>query len=127
MIKKNPCNNLKWNNPKNVPTFGHTFSEHGQKVSLESLKDRARNKGHQIGQFLDDQSAGLELGKIAQEKGTGVWDIPLPPTLLKIRVVTETGEEVIADSMRVIVKLSGGIKTAFPFNSSLPTTITKVK
>lgn len=42
--------NCKWGNPKSVPTYGHTFSEHGQKVSLNQLKDRARGLQHQTGQ-----------------------------------------------------------------------------
>ncbi|MGC5340402.1 RHS repeat domain-containing protein, partial [Escherichia coli] len=49
-----PKSDFKWGNPKSKPTYGHTFSEHGQKMKPNQLIDRARNKGHQVGQYLDD-------------------------------------------------------------------------
>ncbi|WP_319939676.1 hypothetical protein [Xenorhabdus littoralis] len=41
----------KWVNLKSKPTYGHTFSEHGQKLKQNQLADRARAKGHQVGQY----------------------------------------------------------------------------
>ena len=110
--------NLKFGNPKSKPTYGHTFIDHGQDVRPSQIGDRARSKGHQIGQYLDDQAAADFIGEVAQ-KGPGVHDVPLPGKL-PTRVILPDGTEVVADRARVIVKSDGSVRTSYPFNIGYP-------
>ena len=110
--------NFKWGNPKSKPTYGHTFSEHGQKMKPTQLIDRARNKGHQVGQYLDDSAAAEFIGSVAQ-KGPGVHDVPLPNNI-KGRGYLPDGTEIVPDMARVVVKNDGSVRTSFPFISSQP-------
>ncbi|PIT58391.1 hypothetical protein BHC59_01785, partial [Snodgrassella alvi] len=112
------CGNFKWGNPKSKPTYGHTFSDHGQKVKSNQLKDRARSKGHQIGQYDDDKLAAEFIANVAK-KGSGVHDVPLPPNI-KGRGYLPDGTEIFPDMARVVVKPDGSVRTSFPFNSSYP-------
>jgi hypothetical protein len=114
-----PKSQLKWGNPKSVPTYGHTFLDHGAKVKPSQLADRARAKDHQIGQFLDDQAAADFVGKVAQARGPGVHDVPLPQDL-STRGVLPDGLEVVPDMVRVVVKPDGSVRTSFPFDSGHP-------
>jgi type IV secretory pathway VirB10-like protein len=115
-----PASKWKWGNPKSKPTYGHTFLEHGQKVTKKQLADRARAKGHQVGQYLDDQSAADFIGDVAKARGPGVHDdVPLPQGM-KTRVVLEDGTEVVADKARVVVKPDGSVRTSYPFSSAHP-------
>ena len=113
-----PNCNLKWGNPKSKPTYGHTFSEHGQKMKPNQLIDRARNKGHQVGQYLDDNAAADFIASVAK-KGEGVHDVSLP-TNIKGRGYLPNGTEIVPEMARVIVKSDGSVRTSFPFNSSHP-------
>ncbi|ORF22631.1 hypothetical protein BGI03_00115 [Snodgrassella alvi] len=112
------CGNFKWGNPKSKPTYGHTFSDHGQKVKSNQLKDRARSKGHQIGQYDDDKLAAEFIANVAK-KGSGVHDVPLPQNI-KGRGYLPDGTEIFPDMARVVVKPDGSVRTSFPFNSSYP-------
>jgi uncharacterized protein RhaS with RHS repeats len=47
---------INWS-PKSVKTFGHTFSDHGQKKTVQQMADRARKKGGPQGKWLDDAKA----------------------------------------------------------------------
>ncbi|EOW6673598.1 RHS repeat-associated core domain-containing protein, partial [Cronobacter dublinensis] len=109
---------LKWGNSKSKPTYGHTFSEHGQKMKPNQLKDRARSKGHQVGQFLDDDSAADFIASVAKN-GPGVHDVRLPENI-KGRGYLPDGTEVIPDMARVVVKADGSVRTSFPFSSLHP-------
>ena len=112
-------NNFKWGNPKSKPTYGHTFLEHGKGVKPAQLADRARAKGTQIGQYLDDQAAADLVGDVAQGMGPGVHDVPLPEGL-PTRVILPDGTEATADMVRVIVKPDGSVRTSYPFSSAHP-------
>ena len=79
------------------------------------LIDRARNKGHQVGQYLDDNSAADFIASIAK-KGPGVHDVPLP-TSIKSRGYLPDGKEIVPDMARIVVKPDGSVRTSFPFNS----------
>ena len=99
--------------------FGHAFvgrRSHGQHVKLNQLQDRARTKGHQIGQFLDDKAAAPYVAEIAK-RGPGKHEVPLPSGL-KTRSVLPDGSIVQPNSLRVIVNRDGKVITAFPFNSN---------
>ncbi|MEZ2634690.1 S-type pyocin domain-containing protein [Morganella morganii] len=109
---------FKWGNSKSKPTYGHTFIDHGQKLKPQQMIDRARAKGHQIGQYLDDQSAADFIADVAQ-KGPGVHDVALPENI-KARGYLPDGTEVSSDMARVVVKPDGSVRTSFPFNSSHP-------
>jgi hypothetical protein len=111
--------NYKWGNPKSVPTYGHTFLDHGQKVTLTQLKDRARGLQHQIGQYLDDNHAAKVLADLAQTQQAGVYDVPIPEGL-QTRLVLPDGTEIVADSLRIVIKDNGTIRTSYPFNSQHP-------
>lgn len=107
--------NLKWGNSQSKPTYGHTFTEHGQKQTPTQLKDRARSLDHQVGQWTDDQKAADFLTSVAQ-RGQGVHDVPLPENVPG-RSFLPDGTEVSADMARVIVKPDGSIRTAYPYSS----------
>lgn len=109
----------KWGNPKSTPTYGHTFLQHGEGVRLSELIDRARGLGHQNGQFLDDYEAARILGDLAQARGPGVYEIPIPEGL-ETRVVLPDGTEVEADFLRLVIKNDSSIRTSFPFSSNYP-------
>ncbi|WP_236347619.1 hypothetical protein [Paenibacillus plantiphilus] len=121
--KGESANNFKWGNPKSTPTYGHTFSEHGAKKKPNQLIDRARGKGHQISQWLDEKSAADFLAEVAK-KGPGVHDVPLPSSI-KSRGYLPDGTEIKPDMARVIVKEDGGIRSAFPYSSAHPSGIGK--
>nr|WP_242466809.1 polymorphic toxin-type HINT domain-containing protein [Brevibacillus brevis] len=109
----------KWGNSKSGPTYGHTFDEHGQKVTDRQLADRARGMGHQIGKFLDNQSTADFLADVAKE-GSGVYDLALP-SHIKGRAFLPDGTELTPDRFKVVIKEDGSIKTAYPYNSGYPT------
>lgn len=110
--------NFKWGNPKSKPTYGHTFTEHGMKKKANQLIDRARAKGHQIGQWLDEKGAAKFIADVAK-KGTGVHEVSLPKSL-KNRGFLPDGTEIKPDMARVVVKENGGVKTVYPFSRAYP-------
>lgn len=107
---------FKWGNPKSKPTYGHTFSEHGQKQTPVQLKDRSRSLDHQVGQWLDDQKAAEFLESVAKN-GEGVYHVKLPSDV-NGRSFLPDGTEVVSDMAVVVVKSDGSIRTAYPYNSS---------
>ena len=111
---------FKWGNPKSIPTYGHTFSmkKHSCKIKPQQLIERAKAKGNQIGKWLDDQSAATFLAEVAK-KGTGVQDVILPEGVKGISYLPD-GTELVADRAIVVVMDTGGIKTAYPYNSNYP-------
>jgi len=113
-----PNCNLKWGNSKSKPTYGHTFSEHGQKMKPGQLIDRARSKGHQVGQYLDDNAAADFIASVAK-KGPGVHDVPLSKNI-KGRGYLPDGTEIVPDMARVVVKPDGSVRTSFPFSLGHP-------
>ncbi|MCG7410891.1 hypothetical protein MH117_26260 [Paenibacillus sp. ACRRX] len=117
------ANNFKWGNPKSTPTYGHAFSEHGVKKKPNQLIDRAKGKGHQIGQWLDEKSAADFLAGVAK-KGPGVYEVSLPSSI-KSRGYLPNGTDIKPDMVRVIVKENGGIRSAFPYSSAHPSGIGK--
>lgn len=60
---------LKWGNPKSTPTYGHTFSQHGQKLTPKQLIDRANGfeRPHQVGQWMEDKQAADFLSEATQK------------------------------------------------------------
>lgn len=66
--------NFKWGNPKSIPTYGHTFSQHGQKQTLQQLIDRANGfeNPHQVGQWLNNQQAADFLADAVKNRGGGI-------------------------------------------------------
>ncbi|MBT9543812.1 MAG: hypothetical protein IV090_00335 [Candidatus Sericytochromatia bacterium] len=110
------CPGLKWNNLKSLPTWGHTFLHHGQKVKLSSLIDEARSKGPQ-GQWLDDQAAAKFLEQLRPSLQAGGKQIakPLPPELLgKARVIKSDGTMVNATHFIPVPSPKGGYTSAYP-------------
>jgi hypothetical protein len=108
---------FKWGNPKSGPTYGHTFDDHGKKLKPSQLSDRARAKGHQIGQWTDDKAAADFIAEVAK-KGPGVHEAPLPAGMG--RSFMGDGKELATDMARVVVKPDGAVRTAFPYSSAHP-------
>jgi len=108
---------FKWGNPKSGPTYGHTFLDHTQRLKPQQLIDRATAKGHQIGQWLDDNAAAQFIADVAQ-KGPGTYDVPVPARMG--RSFLPNGTELQPDMARVVVKPDGSVRTAFPYNSAHP-------
>jgi len=67
-------------------------------------------------QWTNGRQAVGYIAKIAQEKGTGTHDVPLPSNSSS-RVFLASGIQVKADMARVIVNPDGSVKTAYSFNS----------
>ena len=110
---------LKWGNPKSKPTYGHTFLDHTSKLKPSQLIDRARSKGHQVGQWLDDKKAAEFIAETARGKGSGVHDVPLPDGVGG-RSFLGDGSELRPNMARIVVKDDGSVRTAFPFSSEHP-------
>ena len=117
VIKKSYKTKFKWGNPKSTPTYGHTFSQHGQKQTVQQLIDRANgfSKPHQVGQWLDDQQAADFLADVAKQ-GEGVFDVKLPADI-KARAVLPDGTEIVPDMVKIVLKPDGSIRTAYPYSS----------
>lgn len=113
-----PNPNLKWGNPASTPTYGHTFSDHGQKVTPAQLKDRARSLGHQVGAWTNDATAATWIAGIATQ-GPGAHSASIPAGLG--RSYAPDGKELKADMGLVVVKPDGAVRTAYPYDSSQPT------
>lgn len=84
------------------------------------LTDRAKNLEHQVGQYLNDQKAADFIANVAQTKGPGTWNVPLPAGITS-RSFLEDGTELVTDVARVAVKPDGAVRTSFPFSSLFPT------
>ena len=82
------------------PAFGHSA-----RIKPPKLIDRARSKGHQIGQWADDKLTA-DLAK----RGPGVNVMPLPAGV-KGRSFLANGDQVIADMAFAVVKPDGGIRS----------------
>ena len=115
-VNPNARTDLRWGNPRSRPTFGHTFSQHGQRVRPSQLQDRARGLGHQVGGFTDDAAAAQRIADVARNRGPGVHDVPLDG--VGARGYLPDGTAVQPDMMRVVVKDDGSVRTAFPFDSA---------
>jgi hypothetical protein len=111
------ANAFKWGNPSSKPTYGHTFLDHTMKLKPRELIDRARGKGHQIGQWLDDNAAAGFIAEVAK-KGSGIHDFPIPRGVG--RSFLGDGTELSTDMARVVVKPNGSVRTAYPYNSAHP-------
>jgi len=84
---------------------------------------RARDGGKQLGQWKDNQIVADFIAEIAQKKGAGTHDVPLPSKHGKhfpAVVYLKTGFKHYADKARIIVKEDGSVETAYPFSSSHP-------
>jgi len=112
-----------WNNPESKETYGKTFVDHGSHFPIPEMMTKAKNSGHQLGQWQDNQIAADFIAEIAQEKGAGVYDVTLPSSATEsfpAIVYLATGFKHQADKARIIVKEDGSIDTAYPFSSKHP-------
>ena len=103
---------LNWGNWKSQPTFGHTFSRHGQgEKNTNNLRGRAAGTGTPQGQWADNEAAARHLTEVRPSiDGTAV--IPIPEGLG--RVIMPNGSIVPARHALVVPKANGGIETAYP-------------
>ena len=113
----------KWGNPASRPTYGHSFLDHGKKVTDRQLIDRARSEGHQIGKWLDDQAAADFAANIAK-RGPGAHYVDLPSDV-KGRCFLPDGTEIVPDRAIIVVKKDGSLTTFYPYSSKYPTTKSK--
>ncbi|MFI8266251.1 putative T7SS-secreted protein [Streptomyces sp. NPDC085665] len=108
---KKKTEDLNWNE-KSRPTFGHTFSEHGEGTkNTQSLTDRARSTGNDQGQWLDNSKA-VEFLKQHHDPDGGVREVPIPPGMGQ--VIKPDGSIVEPTHVRMVPKPDGTYKTAFP-------------
>ncbi|MEN8650053.1 RHS repeat-associated core domain-containing protein [Streptomyces sp. 21So2-11] len=108
---KKSAEELNWNE-KSRPTFGHTFSEHGEGVKkTQQLTDRARSTGNDQGQWLDNSKA-LEFLRVHYDPEGGVRDIPIPEGLGQ--VIKPDGGIIEPTHVRMIPKPDGSYKSVFP-------------
>lgn len=119
---------LKWGNPKSVPTYGHTFRAHGQKVSESSMRDRARAADRklgvsnecQIGAWNNDKTAADFLAAEVKGKApASVFETNVTPS--DGRAFLADGEKLAVDKARIVMRSNGAIRTAFPFSSTKQT------
>ena len=118
--KSASASKFKWGNPKSTPTYGHTFSIHGKKLTTQQLIDRANgfDNPHQVGQWLDEQQAADFLADVVKNR-EGAFDVQLPSDI-KARSILPNGTEVIPDMVKIVMKPDGSIKTAYPYSSLYP-------
>jgi len=102
---------LKKVNWKSVKQFGHTFSQHGAKRSVQSLIDRARATGVEQGRWLDNQKAAEFLSQFAG-KISGPAGVELPEGLGQ--VIYADGSIGNAGHAILVPVPGGGLRTAFP-------------
>jgi len=108
-----------WSNPKSETTYGNTFIDHGEHFEISKLMIKAKNSGHQLGQWTNDQLAADFIAEIAQKRDVGTHNVTLPNDLPR-RLFLATGIQDQADMARVIVNPDGSVQTAYPFNSHHP-------
>lgn len=75
----------------------------------------SKGLNHQVGQWIDDQSAANFLAEVAK-KGAGVHEVPLSPSV-QGRAFLSDGTEVTVDMAIVVVKKDDSVRTGYPFNS----------
>jgi hypothetical protein len=103
---------LKWGNPESRPTYGHTFTKHGQgKKNTRNLMGRAAGERTPQGQWLDDQAAARLLSE-ARPHLDGPAIIRLPQGLGQ--VILPDGRILPARHALVVPAPNGGIRTAYP-------------
>nr|WP_305121013.1 RHS repeat-associated core domain-containing protein [Saccharibacillus sp. JS10] len=107
---------LKWGNPKSTPTYGHTFSDHGQTQSSSQLYNRSRSKGTQQGRWWNDQEAADFITPIAKQ-GYGIYNVPVPSSM-NARTFFGNNRYIDADRAIIAVRADGSVRTAYPFNSN---------
>ena len=98
-------------NPLSRPLFGHSYSRHGPKRSVQSLIDRARATGNPQGQWLDEhgivEAATTFPGRIT------VHDVPIAHG--RGRVIMPDGTIVPATRARVVLNTrTGGVRVTYP-------------
>ncbi|RFM28379.1 hypothetical protein DXN04_34310 [Chitinophaga silvisoli] len=81
---------------KSSKTFGHTFIEHGQKRSVESMADRSRSRQDKmpIGRWLNDEKAAAFIKRIFNTLKPGENIVNIPDGL---------GEVIYQDKTREVV------------------------
>ncbi len=125
---KNPINwvdpfglaGLNWSNPKSTPTWGHTFSTHGQgSKNTTALTGRAGGTGNNQGQWLNNAAAASFLA--GQRPGIqGPVVVPIPPGLGQ--VIRPDGSIVPATHALLVPKDDGSYRTAYPITKDSDTT-----
>ncbi len=111
MMENNP---IQWGKPESVPAYGHSQLQHGEKVSLQSLKDRAHGTEDPQGQFYDDMFI-VEAEKRVPNTPAGVYIVQFDKTDGIGRVVQPDGT-ITENVTKVLVvrKLNGTVRTSYP-------------
>jgi hypothetical protein len=108
----NRNDDLNWGNVDSEPTYGHSFSRHGEGPKVtNSLRGRAAGTGQAQGQWLDNEAAA----QIMQANRQGMnWarDVDIPPGLGQ--VIMPDGTIVPVTRARIVPSQNGGIGTSFP-------------
>ncbi|CAM3584514.1 RHS repeat-associated core domain-containing protein [Saccharibacillus brassicae] len=110
---------LKWDNPASRPTWGHTWSDHGQARTESALYNRARSKLTQQGRWWNNKAAAAFIAPIAQ-RGYGVYDVALPANNPS-RTFFGNNTNLKADRAKIAVRADGSVRTAYPYHSDYRT------
>jgi len=116
--------------PTCTESFGKTFINQGAYVTTADLELRAKELGHQVGKWEDDEETALVLNRIALVRGAGVHDMNLSDIeggILQAYVITSDGAQVVADRVRLIVTEDITIVNGYPYSSSEPMEHSKVE
>jgi len=110
----NPCANprsIQWGKPESRTAYGHSQSRHGQRVSLQSLKDRARSLNAPQGQFYDDMTIVEAERQAPKSFGVHIthFDNPIGRVVHPDGTVTENVNKVL-----VVRKRDGTVRTSYP-------------
>jgi RHS repeat-associated protein len=109
VLVHNDC--INWG-ANSVPTFGHTFSDHGAGAKVtRSLVGRAARTGTPQGQWLNNDAAAAFLRSVHVE-GAGPRSVRLPAGLGQ--VVHPDGSIGPAKAVTIIPRRDGVIRSAFP-------------
>jgi RHS repeat-associated protein len=107
---------LKWDNPKSTPTWGHTFSQHGAgNANTRDLTGRAGGTGQSQGQWTNNQEAANFLAGQRPGLQPGENVVPIPPGLGQ--VVRPDGSVVPATHAVLVPNdETGGYRTGYPID-----------
>jgi len=105
---------IQWGKPESVPAYGHSQLQHGEKVSLQSLKDRARGTEDPQGQFYDDMFI-VEAERRMPKTPAGIYIVEFDDPDGIGRVVRPDGV-IIENVTKVLVvrKPTGTVRTSYP-------------
>ena len=102
---------IQWGKPESRTAYGHSQLRHGQRIPLQSLKDRARSLNKPQGQFYDDATIVEAERRVTKTFGVHIahFDNPIGRVVHPDGTVTENANKVL-----VVRKRDGTVRTSYP-------------